>query len=165
VAENEQDTEVEAANALLCAILEFRITINRLVEEQKALVLGRAQAEREPEMELAVVAPAAPVSVPARPQPAAALASAPGPVAPAFEGDSKKRRQTAAGRPRLADLAPASAVAVVAPVEPAPSRDATAPSRTDNPRQRLDALARLLDKRAKQSTVPAAGPSANPGDG
>lgn len=132
MAVNTSRPEVDRVHPLLDAIAGFRDAINRLIDEQKAGLLNRAieseadfpmdtAGPRLPAVEVAA-APRGEPSMPARAWTASPLAPAPRP------------ESLPAPRPR--GLPPEAA-------EPQPTTHA------DDPRQRLDALAKLLDKRRK----------------
>jgi hypothetical protein len=138
------DPENEPENPLLWAILEFRETLNRLIEEQKALVLSRAVEEAE-------LMPAASVSAerfPARVAPSPAPQPLVVAIAATAELEAKPRKPVAPGRPEL----PGVTSPLPSPAE-MPETEAMVAARLDDPRQRLDALARLLDKRLRQSAA------------
>lgn len=133
-----QPTSTEAMNSqsLLWAIAEFREEIERLIEEQRALVVGRRFDPGHPEP--------SPVPTASAPPPLPSVA-----VAHVSEAEPPQARR-AGSRPRPADnpsptpYAPAAAE----PAEPT----AAEPARPEDARQRLDALAaKLLDRRMKQT--------------
>ncbi len=135
-------TEPGRSHPLLWAIVEFREQIDRLIEEQKALVLSRA-AE-----------PVAPEPAPPKPEPIVPEA----PTAPEPVPRAARAFSASAPRTRPVDNPPQS-VPVVEPAE----LSTPEPARPDDARQRLDALAaKLLDRHRKHA---AADPSARQGEG
>lgn len=131
MAEPTEEPQVEKRHALLWAIAEFRDDLDRLFDEHKALVLGRS-AEATPAAPAAPPVKAEPFPTAADPAPAEPPPPAPRPAA------TPRTRATAAAAPAAAPT-------------PTTAADATPrPAREDDPRQRLDALAKLLDRRLKQ---------------
>jgi hypothetical protein len=132
----------------------MREAVLRLIDDQKSRLLSR-----EAETEVADPPPAPRLS-PQEPV-------GPAPLSAEAEGDSRPKRATTAPGP-----APREAPAVVvstAPAMPATGTDAgtadpTPGVRPEDARQRLDALARLLDKRLKQAAGPAAEPASKAGE-
>jgi hypothetical protein len=125
--------EIGSTSPLLGAIADLREQICRLFEEQKALLQNR-EAEATP------APPSAPV--------ARVMTSPPQPVAVVAEPESPSPPRAPSPRP----------VEVPPPAEAVPTAPADAGSgpggRSEDPRQRLDALAKLLDKRLKPAPVP-----------
>jgi hypothetical protein len=151
----ETTPETERSHPLLWAIVEFREALDRLVEEQRALVLNRGVDTAAPDapppgiaVGVATLPPQpAPVAVPPVPVPASAT------VASTPEAEPSARKFNPPGpRPRPTE-SPTPQPALVPAAEPAaPLALAAAASRPEDPRQRLDALAKLLDRRAKNTT-------------
>ena len=140
--ENGPGTNLE--HPLLWAIVELRETVNRLVEDQKALVLS-LPSEASGAVPAPVLAQDAPVSAPA------ARATT---VPPAAGGAEGRRRKSPTPRP--AQAAPASVKGEAVVSRPTSLDSITDPpaGKPQDPRQRLDALAKLLDKRLKQTVEP-----------
>jgi hypothetical protein len=137
----EKVREIGSTSPLLGAIADLREFTYRLFEEQKALLQSR-DAEAMP----GLVSAPAPRVVPGPPQPVA--------VSPEVENSSPVRT-TSASAPAPVPV-PARSVELSLPAEVVqPSQaDAGPGGRAENPRQRLDALAKLLDKRLKPCAVP-----------
>jgi hypothetical protein len=155
---HESVTESQSEQPLLGAILELRKAVVRLVEEQKARVLSRAETHD-------LGAPAS-ASLPndqvsavdePRPQPVPLpVAADESQLAPA-----PRRWVPEPPRPAPKEIAAEPVVVTAGAVKPSAAQaEPQAPdevgtdgaSRPEDPRQRLDALARLLDKRAKHTT-------------
>ena len=146
---NTMISEVQAGHPVLEAVAEFREILNRLIDEQKALLLNRSV---ELEMEEARASSSPPSFIPT-------------PVAH-VSGDSvaSHGQEFKPGRPALVSNKPKTAYhptnrssETLSPATLYDSDDANSSVDQRDPRQRLDALARLLDKRLKQSgTNPAA---------
>ena len=140
--------EARSTSPLLSAIADLRDFLPRLFEEQKALLQGREldSAAIPSPSDTASPSPQSPASAPTPPR----ISSPPA----VSEGTSTGRKTSA--RPVEPKLTPALETAPPPPplaptvVDPGPG------SRPDDPRQRLDALAKLLDKRAKPNLAPAA---------
>jgi hypothetical protein len=135
--------EDERRHALLWALAEFREDLVRLIDEQLALAANRA------------VEPAAAVEPLAPPAPKP-LAPTPTLTPPAAEPEpAPVRAAPVTPRPRPREVSPPAP----APAEPA------AAARGDDPRQRLDALAKLLDRRLKQTAAPTGEPASKGDEG
>src|SRR5262249_6528510 len=157
VAVNDEGPDSGPVAPLLLAIDEMREVVNRLIDEQKALLHGRDAGA-------AVHGPAAGPS-PADPGPMASPTvlpvPAPAPVVAAraaVTGGLTPRPRRAAA-PSLKDAPAAAAIPAPAPTAAADggaAADAPGVARNGDPRRRLDALARLLDQRVKQSAGTAA---------
>ncbi len=132
-------TEPVDPRSLLWAIAEFRDEIDRLIDEQKALVLSRRIESPPPE----------PPSV--FPAPTLAPTIAP---APATEAEPTVARKPVNAPPSPSrswqrETPPAS---ITTPPTEAVEAVAAEPARPEDARQRLDALAaKLLDRRLKQN--------------
>jgi hypothetical protein len=125
--------EIGSTSPLLGAIADLREFICRAFEEQKTLLLSR-EAEVTP---APVSAPAPPV-VPATPQAIAVTAE--------VEVSSPVWRTSARSL---------ESPVATEPVQPIPADTGPgAGGRPEDPRQRLDALAKLLDRRLKPAAVP-----------
>lgn len=163
---HESVTENPAGQPLLWAIQEMREAVVRLVDEQKARGLTRVPFTDAPGPEFGaafetaskVETPRAeprPVPVPVTPQP-----DDPAPYSSPRRGSSARRRSFSKDDPsepatvNVSLTRPRSALAEPTPPEPAATAGQDGPNRSEDPRQRLDALARLLDKRVKSSQAP-----------
>jgi hypothetical protein len=136
VADDESIPSVEPENPVLGAIIEFRATLNRLFDEQKAFVLSRAGEESEAKADADALPTQAP---PIPPQPVAA------------ELPAVTRKPLPVNRSEVTEVAaPAPSPSETAETV---STEAAVGGKPDDPRQRLDALARLLDKRLKQQST------------
>jgi hypothetical protein len=125
-----------STSPLLGAIAELRDHIYRVFEEQKALLPSR-DAEATP----GPVSAPAPRVVPGPPQPVA--------ITPEVESASPVRATSARSvEPTVPVPAPAESV------QPNQADAGSGGGRAEDPRQRLDALAKLLDKRLKPAPVP-----------
>ena len=126
-------------DSLLRAIAELREQVDRLIEEQKAAVTGYlARLADETNAAERAVAPADPV----------AEASTGRPSTDAF---SKAKRPAAPERlPNATPPPPPRAAVAVA------NGEGTANGRADDPRERLDALAKHLDRKLRQAANGAA---------
>jgi hypothetical protein len=121
-------TEAERSHPLLGAITDLRDALDRLIEEQKSLVLRYGT-------ELTAAVP--PISSPSL----VAL--------PEIEPEPPPTRKSAPSGSRPRPAAPSRAP-FVEPVEPV----ANEPARPEDARQRLDALAaKLLDRRLRQTSA------------
>jgi hypothetical protein len=129
----EQKTQTGSGNALLWAIMEAREAISGQIEEFRTLLMSRDAA-----VEVEAAPPAAPGLV------TVAVSEPPAVVEP------RPRRAPSPPEPR-ATTAPVEGLAG-GPPSPGDEPPAPAPARSEDARQRLDALARLLDKRARQSS-------------
>jgi hypothetical protein len=169
--------EDEKRHALLWAIAEFREDLRRLFDEHVALATGRAhETVNAPEAVASVVieTPASQTLSIATPPANGAHAS---PVAPlganavvaslsARDSDTGIRPNAAPVWTRPREAAPAGANAPAAHVAHSSPAHIEAPaSRSDDPRQRLDALAKLLDRRVKQTGASPGESSAKPEEG
>jgi hypothetical protein len=123
--------DAKANDPLLQAIGELRQHLDRLIDEQRAILYG------------------ADGDGPASPMPAAP--ADPGPEAPAAAEFAPKPRRMPAAAPERGAEPPRT--------EPEPAPDGRAP---DDPRMRLDALAKHLDRKMRQASTPAADPPARP---
>jgi len=141
--ESQADTpEAGDPQALLWALADFRADVERLIEEQKAVVLSLS----------APLAPVEPTPAPVRvsytpPQ----AADAPAAVS---EPDPQPIRKAARAVPKAwprESPAPQAAYPPTSEPAEAPSHE---PARPEDARQRLDALAaKLLDRRLKQTAA------------
>ncbi len=152
MAVNTSPSEVDRVHPLLGAIAGFREAVNRLIDEHKAALLHKAlEVEAEPLLDGFV------------------------PRSPSMEGAAGGRfEQAVASRPWPAPQTPPKAgpepsfssrplgsileVAGAHGSEPNPSQP------PDDPRQRLDALAKLLDKRRKPAGPLGTDTLAGPGE-
>lgn len=133
---------INVEHPLLWAIVELRETVNRLVEDQKALILS---IPSEAITEAPAPAQNTTVSAPA------ARATTAAPAAGVAEG---RQRKSPIARPAHASAASVKAGAVVSPPSSLESITDRPAGKPPDPRQRLDALAKLLDKRLKQTVEP-----------
>ena len=138
---------------LLRAIGELRDQVERLIDDQKAAVLGFAGAfEPEPvAADRGVALAAEPVASPQFLAPEPVLAPAPKSKRPPAPLSFDRVDEPSSVPPR-----PSSAPAT--PAEPAPG------GRAEDPRERLDALAKHLDRKLRQAGGPAAEPSGRPAE-
>lgn len=138
----------EVNDPLLRAIAELRGQVDRLIDEQKASVGGiLSYLEEDP----GVVERPAALAV----EPATVLH----PPAPA-ELAPKARR---AGAPVVFDRLDEPSPTPPRPVSTAPPEPAPA-SRSEDPRERLDALAKHLDRKLRQAAAPNGDPAARPAE-
>jgi hypothetical protein len=156
--------EHEPEQPLLAAISEFRSAVNRLIDEHKAWALSRgwgaqeakqvtsegtepgaferpatsaAVIEADPQLTAREVRPMAPPRPRARTEPTAPVVPTPTPgpaPADALTRSTERLRETT------------------------PAAEASPATASDDPRQRLDALAKLLDRRLKQTGSPSPKP-------
>lgn len=136
--------QVATEDPVMEAIADFRETLNRLIDEQMMALTSRSLGA-EVESQRAVVA-----EVTYTPN---VIATATAEPAPPRNPEPKPRRQA----PSTANLTPATPPTEPVREPPTAVDEESAPSSS---RQRLDALARLLDKRAKQAgtTLPSTDP-------
>jgi hypothetical protein len=141
---NTSGSEVDRAHPILDAIAGFRQAVNRLIDEHKAGLLHRV-SEPEADHFVDAVVPR-PSAMDAMAMPRSEL-----PVAPR------------AWSPPQPNPKPALEAAL-----PTPATEPGSMSHPDDPRQRLDALAKLLDRRRKPggaSMTDAPSPSGDDKDG
>ena len=138
-------SEIETEDPILEAIAEFRELMNRLIDEQKALITNRGMDIDSEEVRGLI-----PAFSHATGSTKSAILNL-----EATEGTEPKNRRlpVASGKPKVhsssgPNLADVGTV-ILAPV----SDEANLAADQRDPRQRLDALARLLDKRLKQTVA------------
>jgi hypothetical protein len=163
---HESVTESQSEQPLLGAILELRKAVVRLVEEQKARVLSRAET-RDLGASASVPNDPAPAADEPRPQPVPVTVAADEPHLP----PTPRRRVPEPLRSAPIEIAAEPVVVTAGAVkssaaqaDPQTNDEAGADgvSRPEDARQRLDALARLLDKRAKHTSGRPPEPGARP---
>jgi hypothetical protein len=125
---------------LLWAIVELRETVEQLIEEQKAqlaraLIGARVAGEPAPRV------------------PATSSRSI-GTAATKEESSEGRRKRTPAPRPITAEPAAMATDTRLAASASVGSKVVESAGKPQDPRQRLDALAKLLDKRLKQTVEP-----------
>jgi hypothetical protein len=135
---NRQDG-FEIQDPLLRAIADLREQVDRLIDEQKGVV-GAALAAQEEEPPVVERLPPAP-----GPETLGTTAAA-APVSRA------RKPSTPAAFDRVDDPSPTPPRPVSTAQEPAPPP----PARSDDPRERLDALAKHLDRKLRQAGGPPA---------
>jgi hypothetical protein len=141
--------KTERSHPLLWAIVDFRETLERLIEDQKELILSRGTEPVTSEPPPTPHGFAAPIAV--------TPPAIPAPVPPMSVARTCAR--DVAPPPKSAAPAPIDAPDDQAPADPDPA------GQTEDPRKRLDALAKLLDRRLKQTTPGSVEPSARRGKG
>jgi hypothetical protein len=173
--------ETDRSHPLLWAIVDFRETLDRLIEDQKELILSRGTEPATSEPSPTPHGFAAPIAVTplSMPVPILPMSVAPAPpsLTPPHKGGGDKTppsRQTDGADAR--DNAPhkgggdektpfllggegRGGGSGQAPADPDPAGQA------EDPRKRLDALAKLLDRRLKHATTGSVEPSPHPGEG
>ena len=160
---HESVTENPADQPLLWAILEMREAVVRLVDEQKSRVLTRVpltdSAGPEPGTAFGYAPPV--VKSQAEPGPAHSPPEETVPNSPPKRGPSARHRPFPKDVPSEPDTVnvsmsrPSPALVESQPPESSATAGQDGSGRSEDPRQRLDALARLLDKRVKSSHAPA----------
>lgn len=140
--------EPEARDSLFRAIADLRGELDRLIDEQKAAIGGAQWAPDE--------AATAPERAPSgASEPAAPLAA----QAPPDAAARPRRPNAPAVFDRLDDPSPT-------PPRPASTAvpETPPPSRPEDPRERLDALAKHLDRKLRQASAPNVDPPARPAE-
>ena len=152
--------ETDRSHPLLWAIVDFRETLDRLIEDQKELILSRgtefATSEPPPTPHV-FAAPTAvtpsPISAPVSPM---SFAPAPPSLPLPHKGGGDENPPS----PLVGEGEGRAGGSGQAPVDPDP-----AAGQTEDPRKRLDALAKLLDRRLKHATTDSVEPSSRSGEG
>ncbi len=140
---NTMISEVRAGHPVLEAVAEFREVLNHLIDEQKALLLNRTV---EMDVEECRASPLLSTFTPGH------KSTASGDSAASHEPEPKAARPSPAPNKTQTIYHPTiRPPESSSPVPFSDNDDANASVDQRDPRQRLDALARLLDKRLKQS--------------
>ena len=140
---NTMISEVQAGHPVLEAVAEFREFLNSLIDEQKALLLNRSvEIEVEESRASSLITSFTPGLV----------STASGDSMASHGPEPKARRPASAANKHKSEYHPTNrSPETSSPTFLSDSDDANGSVDQRDPRQRLDALARLLDKRLKQS--------------
>ena len=140
---NTMISEVQAGHPVLEAVADFREVLNHLIDEQKALLLNRSvEMEVEESRVSSLISSFTPSPLP----------TASGDSISSHGPEPKAGRSAPAANKYKTGYHPTNrSPETSSPTSLSDSDDANGSVDQRDPRQRLDALARLLDKRLKQS--------------
>ena len=142
MSESVKSRETANPHQLLMSLIELRVSLSSLLDEERRR-LRRIPIDEQPTVSMGPWDQSASACVDAAPE-----LPSPTRVEPLIEREPQVRATPAPAfeaRPRFTPVAEGSASSA------ARTPEDVEPPRSENPRKRLDELARLLDKRAKQS--------------